>query len=161
MDPSGVVAPACRDAGPRVGQRRLSRASLKFVDVAADEPTHWSIAGGTYGRLDRIYTSIPEWALLSAVTAGVWRDTLESRPGFDTDHAPTWAKAPPKEKLHSQRRPIPPRAFQTSTFKEQHEPLLRYDDLGRLMPFPGLGLTNRRSVKQRRDRETSKTLGSD
>ena len=90
FDPAGERK-VDRNEGPRPGQKSFDSALAKYVNIGSADLTHWCIASASYSRIDRVFTNLPEWALLnSKMTAGVWCDTLRLKPSIDSDHVPTW-----------------------------------------------------------------------
>ena len=138
FDPAGARKND-KHEGPRPGQKSLESALSKYVDLNSADLTHWCIATASFSRIDRLYTNLPEWALLNCQrTAGVWIDTLRLKPSVDSDHVPAWTKLAAKSAMHSNNRPIPGWVCKLPEFAQQAARLTKYADIQRLPPFARL-----------------------
>ena len=115
-------------------QRTFQSVLGSLVEIQSTAPTHFSPDSFSLGRLDRIYTSVPAWALCAAGHAvGHHDDPIRMHRSGVSDHAPVCASLSVRKFLPRAERPIPREIFDYPRFQEAHNALCA---AARLDSFP-------------------------
>ena len=128
-----------RDAQAATTEHRPRRAwsdALKdTVECQQDLPTHYNSGSDSYARLDRIYTTLPPWALVNSnCTARVPRDPRSLHTAGVSDHGPVQVNFSCRKSLPKQQRAIPRDTFELPGFKAAHDKLVEAARLHELPP---------------------------
>ena len=112
------------------------RGSLKlFVELHQNVPTRFNPISSSSSRLDRIYSSIPPWALVStSCKAHVVKDTKQLHDSGISDHAPISMNFSLRKSLPRDQRPIPRGITELPRFSVVHDALVAAAALDLLSP---------------------------
>ena len=104
---------------------QLAKSLSQMTELHQQLPTHYCAKSGCCSRLDRIYSSLPGWALkLCHLTAGIKEDPFDLHKQGISDHAPIFAGIS-FSRVGSRGRPLDPRVCALPRFAEVHDRLVQ------------------------------------
>ena len=108
----------------RALQGRWNKHLLRLIELEQKSPTHYTEDGELFSRIDRIYCSLPAWAMISVCNrCHAYSNPKEIYKLGISDHSPVIYAASRCKQLPKNDQPIKKETFQLPGFKEHHDML--------------------------------------